>query len=106
MACPQSLCSDSAIPLAHLAGTGLYLSMAKAHKIDSRWMVVGEVALWVFYYFCAVWIFNALLPPKPEQTPFETYMKDRMWQQSGDRPDRDEGSLDQNRHSRTHQRQQ
>jgi hypothetical protein len=51
-----------------------------------------------YLYFCAVWIFNALLPPTPEQTPFETYMKNTMWQRSGDGPERDEGSIDQRQH--------
>ena len=53
--------------------------MGKAHETESRWTRVGEVVLWVIFYFWGLWIFNAFLPPKPEQTPFETYLKNQMW---------------------------
>lgn len=45
--------------------------MANVHETESRWGI-GEYVLCVVFYFSAVWIFNAFLPPKPEQTPFET----------------------------------
>jgi hypothetical protein len=48
--------------------------MDNVHKIEKRWPGAGEVILWVIYLFWAVWVFNALLPPRPEQTPFETYL--------------------------------
>jgi hypothetical protein len=75
--------------------------MGTPHETKSRWMGVGEVLLWVVFYFWAVWIFNALLPPKPEQTPFETYLKNRISEQNdgGAWSERDQrldgGSVDQ-----------
>jgi hypothetical protein len=72
----------SAIPLAQLAWQGSYLSMGNLHETESRWWGVGEVVLWVVFYFSAVWIFNALLPPKPEQTRSK-----RIWgNKSGNKP--------------------
>ncbi len=79
--------------------------MGKAHETEARWTKVGEVVLWVVFYFWAVWIFNAFLPPTPEQTPFEAYLKNRMWGQNygGSFSERgqqaDEGSVDQYHHS-------
>ena len=56
--------------------------MGKPNETERRWTQVGEVVLWVVFYFWAVWIFNAFLPPKPEQTPFEAYLKDKTWEQN------------------------
>ena len=75
--------AEAAIPLAQVARRGLHLGMSKLHETESRWWGVCEFVLWVFFYFCAVWIFNALLPPKPEQTPFETYLGKQVRQQTG-----------------------
>ena len=60
----------------------VYLRMGEVHEIKSRWWEAGEVVLWVVFYFWAVWIFNAFLPPKPEQTPFETYLGNQLRQQT------------------------
>ncbi|HTY86063.1 MAG TPA: hypothetical protein VMB80_01250 [Candidatus Acidoferrum sp.] len=54
--------------------------MEIVRKTESRWSVAGEVILWVIFYFWAVWIFNAFLPPKPDQTPFEAYVGKQLWQ--------------------------
>jgi len=56
--------------------------MQIVRKTASRWSVAGEVVLWVIFYFWAVWIFNAFLPAKPDQTPFEAYMGKQLWAQS------------------------
>jgi hypothetical protein len=86
-----------------MAGTDFILSMANAHETKSRWTGVGEVVLWLIFYFWAVWIFNAFLPPKPEQTPFEAYLKNQAWEQNGASSERDqrsdEDSVDQHHHS-------
>jgi hypothetical protein len=82
--------------------------MGNLHDTESRWWKVGEVVLWVVFYFSAVWIFDALLPPKPEQTPFETYLGKQVRQQtdggtSAERDQRlDDGNVDQ--HHRSGQR--
>ena len=72
----------TAIPLAQVAKHGFYVTMGKPQETESRWTQVGEVALWVVFYFWAVWIFDAFLPPKPEQTPFEAYLKNQTWGQN------------------------
>jgi len=59
--------------------------MDNIHKAETRWSGAGEVVLWVIFYFWAVWIFNAFLPPKPEQTPFETYLGNQAWDQNDGR---------------------
>ncbi len=80
--------------------------MGNAHETKSRWTGVGEVVLWLVFYFWAVWIFNAFLPPTPEQTPFETYLKNRMWEQNYGGDQRlEEGSLDQHHRNLLHRRQ-
>jgi len=56
--------------------------MGNVCKTESRWPGAGEVVLWVVFYFWSVWIFNAFLPPKPDQTPFEAYMGKELWAQS------------------------
>lgn len=66
--------ASAAIALAQAAWQGFYLSMGEVREPESRWWIVAECILWVLVYFSAVWIFNALLPPKPEQTPFEKYL--------------------------------
>jgi hypothetical protein len=82
--------------------------MGNVHETESRWWGVGEFVLWVVFYFCAVWIFNALLPPKPEQTPFETYLRKQVSQQTEDgaRAERDQqlddGTVNQRHHSLQH----
>jgi hypothetical protein len=53
---------------------GFILTMNSAPEIAKRWRGAGEVVLWAVYFFWAVWLFAALLPPKPEQTPFEAYL--------------------------------
>jgi hypothetical protein len=79
--------------------------MGETHEPESRWAKIGEIILWVVFYFCAVWILDALLPPKPEQTPFEAYLKGQVQgQYKGDaQSDRDqqsnEGSAGQAHHS-------
>jgi hypothetical protein len=52
--------------------------MDNAHGIKRRWRAAGEVILWVIYFLWAVWVFNALLPPTPEHTLFETYLEKQM----------------------------
>jgi hypothetical protein len=73
------------IPLARAPRSGFILSMDSDHKIEKRWRGAGEVILWVVYFFWAVWVFNAFLPPKPEQTPFETYLGKQMKRPSSGR---------------------
>jgi hypothetical protein len=53
---------------------GFILSMDNAPEIEKHWHKAGDVILWVIYFCWAVWVFNALLPPKPEQTLFEDYL--------------------------------
>ncbi len=74
--------SNSAIPLAQVAWHGLYLSMGKVYQTESRWWGVGEFVVWVIFYFWAVWILNAFLPPRSEQTPFEAYLGKQVRQQT------------------------
>ena len=82
--------------------------MDNVHETQSRWWGVGEFVLWVIFYFWAVWTFNAFLPPKTEQTPFETYLGKQVGQQTGggagaERDQQlDDGSVDQHRHSPLH----
>jgi hypothetical protein len=79
--------------------------MGDVHETEKRWSGVGELVLWVAFYFWAVWVFNAFLPPKPEQTPFEAYLKNQIQGQneggarSGGGQRLDEGSGDQAHHS-------
>jgi hypothetical protein len=61
---------------------GFILTMDNAHKVANRWRGAGDVVMWVIYFFWALWVFDALLPPKPEQTPFESY----FGRQLGQRP--------------------
>jgi hypothetical protein len=81
--------------------------MGKVHETKSRWWGAGEFVLWVVFYFWAVWIFNAFLPPKPEQTPFEAYLGNQVREQtdggaSAERNQQlDDGTVDQ-RHSLQH----
>ena len=56
--------------------------MGNVQETESRWWGVGEFVLWVVFYFWAVWIFNAFLPPKPEQTLFEEYLEKQVSQQT------------------------
>jgi hypothetical protein len=67
-----------AIALAQLVGRVFIVIMGETQEPESRWAKIGEVALWVIFYFCAVWLLDALLPPKPEQTPFEVYLKGQV----------------------------
>jgi hypothetical protein len=60
-------------------------AMDNTHEIEKRWHGAGDVVLWVVYFFWALWVFDALLPPKPEQTPFETYLGKQLGGQSGGR---------------------
>jgi hypothetical protein len=77
--------------------------MGNLHETENRWTRVGEVVLWVVFYFWAVWIFNAFLPPKPEQTPFESYLKKSISGQNyGGDQQPDEGSVDPQHHSLLH----
>jgi hypothetical protein len=98
----------SAIPLAQVAWPGFYLSMGNVLETEIRWWGVGEFVLWVVFYFWAVWTFNALLPPKPEQTPFEEYLGKQVGQQTegGARAERDQqlddGTVDQHHQSLQH----
>jgi hypothetical protein len=61
--------------------------------------------VWVIFYFWAVWIFNAFLPPTPEQTPFETYLGKQAGRQAegGAWAERDQqlddGTVDHQHHS-------
>jgi hypothetical protein len=57
--------------------------MDAAHKNGKSWRGAGEVILWMIYIFWAVWVFNALLPPKPEQTLFESYLGSQMKRPNG-----------------------
>ena len=52
--------------------------MDNAHRTEKSWRGAGEVLLWLIYFFWAVWVFNAFLPPKPEKTPFETFLGRQM----------------------------
>ena len=63
--------------------TGFILTVDNAREIEKRWRGAGEVVLWFIYFFWAVWVFNALLPPKPEQTPFEVYLGKQLGGQLG-----------------------
>jgi hypothetical protein len=81
--------------------------MGDVHETESRWWGVAEFVLWVVFYFSAVWIFNAFLPPKPEQTPFETYLGKQVRQtEGGGQAERDQqlddGTVDQHHHSLQH----
>jgi len=94
----------NAIQLAQAAGKGFYSNMGDVHETEKWWSGVGELVLWVAFYFWAVWIFIAFLPPKPEQTPFEAYLKNQIQQQtdgarSGGGQRLDQGSGDQQHHS-------
>ena len=81
--------------------------MGNAHESERRWAGIGEVVLCVVFYFWAVWIFNAFLPPKPEQTPFEAYLKNQMWEQdSGGDSLESAASVDQRHHSLQARRQE
>jgi len=71
--------------LAEAPGREFILVMDNVHKSEGRWRVAGEVLLWVVYLFWAVWLFNAFLPPKPEQTPFEIYLGKQLAGHIGDR---------------------
>jgi len=101
----------SAIALAQVRWRRFHLGMGDARETESRWRGIGEVLVWVVFYFWAVWIFNALLPPRPEQTPFESYLKNKVWEQnygdavsdSDQRPD--DGSVGQNHRSLLHRHQ-
>ncbi len=83
--------------------------MGNVHETEKRWSRAGEVVLWVVFYFWAVWIFNAFLPPKPDQTPFEVYLKNQIQEQNDDRArsgrdqQLEEGSLGQRHQSLQHQ---
>ncbi len=86
--------------------------MGNPHQNERRWTGLGEVVLWVVFYFWAVWLFNAFLPPKPEQTPFEAYLKNQIREQN-DRGARsqsdqlpDESSFDQPHRSLLHRHQE
>jgi hypothetical protein len=78
--------------------------VGNVRETESRWWGVGEFVLWVVFYFCAVWIFNALLPPKPEQTPFEAYLGKQTeggaWAERDQQLD--EGTVDQHHNSFQH----
>lgn len=112
--CPQAATgpllpgASAEIPLAEAAWHGLYFSMGNVHETESRWWGVCEFVLWVVFYFCAVWIFNAFLPPKPEQTPFEEYLGKQVRQQTegGAQAERaqqlDDGTVNQHRPSHQH----
>lgn len=64
---------------------GFILTMDNAPEIAKRRCGAGEVVLWVVYFFWAIWLFAALLPPKPEQTPFEAYLGRQLGGHSGGR---------------------
>ncbi len=79
------------------------MSMGKVHETESRWWGVGEFVLWVVFYFSAVWIFNAFLPPKPEQTPFESYLQKQVSGVQAERDQQlDDGNVNQHRPSYQH----
>lgn len=86
--------------------------MGNFHETQRRWSGAGEVVLWVVFYFWAVWIFNAFLPPKPQQTPFEAYLKNQIQEQNdggawAGRDQRlDESSVDQHHQSLLQRRHQ
>ena len=75
------------IPLAWMPVTGFILTVDNARENEKRWRGAGEVVLWVIYFFWAAWVFNALLPPKPEQTPFESYLGRQLGGQLGGHKD-------------------
>ena len=52
---------------------GFILFIDNDPEIKERWHGAGTVILWVIFYFWAVWVFDALLPSKSEQSPFEAY---------------------------------
>jgi hypothetical protein len=78
--------------------------MGYIHETESRWWGVGQVVLWVVFYFWAVWILNAFLPPKPEQTPFETYLGKQVTPQTERDQQLDDGTVDQLHDSLQHRR--
>lgn len=79
--------------------------MGSVHETESRWWLVGELILCVVFYFSAVWIFDALLPPKPEQTPFESYLGKQLNGSQAQRDQQlDDGTGTGNQHRPGHQR--
>jgi len=57
--------------------------MGNGDASDGRWAAAGEVVLWLFFFLWAVWLFNAFLPPAPDQTAFEAYLGQQFGQQNG-----------------------
>lgn len=86
-----------------MAWPGFYLSMGDVQETESRWWTVGELILCVVFYFSAVWIFNAFLPPKPEQTPFESYLGKQVSGAQAERGQQlDDDTVNQHRPSHQH----
>jgi len=59
--------------------------MDNVHKAEKfwSWTGIGEVVLWIVFYFWAVWIFNAFLPARPDRTPVESYLGKQLWERTG-----------------------
>ena len=57
---------------------GFRAAMESAPEDRSGWETAATILGWVVVYFWAVWLFNAMLPPVPEQTPVEVLMQQRM----------------------------
>jgi hypothetical protein len=72
-----------AFALARAAGRGFIESMANGDDIDGRWSAAGELMVWIIFFFWAVWLFNAFLPPRSESTAFEAYLGQQFGQQPG-----------------------
>ena len=57
--------------------------MDSGDDIDRRWSAAGELMVWIIFFFWAVWLFNAFLPPKSESTAFEAYFGQQLGPPNG-----------------------
>jgi hypothetical protein len=48
--------------------------MADDDDIDTRWSSFGELLVWIVFFFWTVWLFNAFVPSKSDQTSFDSYI--------------------------------
>lgn len=64
-------------------------SMDRSPETRKRWGAVGTFVFWVVVYFWAVWLFDQLLPPVPEQTPLEVLIQGQVGnrREGGDAPE-------------------
>ena len=57
--------------------------MDNGPEIDKPWLALGELVLWAICFCWAVLLFNAFLPPTPEETPLESYLGRQFQRQAG-----------------------